>query len=149
MRRRTWHRGPVAPLAVLLLLLAGLAARGFAQGSPKPGGTLLMVHNEPTAFNPVIEWGLPQLDRLVYLGLTDYDKDGNLVPGLAQKWDISKDGLTYTFQLRRDVTWHDGKPFTSEDVKFTLERVLDPKNSSWLRPALSQINQIDAPDAQT
>ncbi len=134
---------------VALVICAGVIGSASGQGQPKPGGTLIMVHNEPTAFNPVIEWGLPQLDRMVYIGLTDYDKDGNLIPGLAEKWDVAKDGLTYTFQLRRDVTWHDGKPFTSADVKFTIEKILDPKGTSWLKPALSQIAQVDAPDPYT
>ena len=48
-------------------------------------------------------------------------------PLLAESWDVSKDGLTYTFKLKKGVKWHDGKPFTARDVAFTFYSVLDPR----------------------
>src|SRR5262245_5606097 len=82
------------------------------QGTPKPGGTIVIVHLLPQQINPLLDVNYP-MQRLLFLGLTDYNEQGNLVPGLASRWDVSKDGLTYTFALRRDVKWHDGRPFTS------------------------------------
>jgi peptide/nickel transport system substrate-binding protein len=53
----------------------------------------------------------------------------NLVPELAERWDIAKDGLSITFYLRKGVTWHDGKPFTADDVVYSLDKMADPKRS--------------------
>lgn len=62
-------------------------------------------------------------------GLVDWDDNGKPIPGIAKKWDISSDGLTYTFHLRDDVKFSDGKPLTAEDVKFSLQLVFDPSFS--------------------
>ena len=70
-------------------------------------------------------------------------------PGLATEWEISEDGLTYTFTLREGVTFHDGSDFDSEDVKFSLDRAMNinhPDSASFL---LSGISSIEAPDPQT
>jgi peptide/nickel transport system substrate-binding protein len=136
----------VAAVIILVALGSGLAG---AQGQPKPGGTLVAAQYEPQWWNPLLEAGAPFVNRLIYIGLTDYDKDGNVVPGLAQSWTISRDGLTYTFPLRRDVKWQDGKPFTAADVKFTYEKILDPKTSSWLRAFFDAVTQVDTPDDYT
>jgi peptide/nickel transport system substrate-binding protein len=68
---------------------------------------------------------------------------------LAEKWSVSNDKLTYTFSLRKDVKWHDGQPFTSADVKFTFERILDPEVGSWLRGFFENVSQVETPDAHT
>ena len=60
----------------------------------------------------------------IYDGLVDYDNDGKMVPMLAESVDVSSDGKTITFNLRKGVTWHDGEAFTSEDVQFTIMDVL-------------------------
>jgi len=84
---------------------------------------------EPTQLNPVVatdgisyiaEW--PLFDSLVEL-----DQTLNVRPLLAESWDVSKDGLVYTFKLRQGVKWHDGAPFTARDVAFTFYAVLNPK----------------------
>ncbi|MBI3968138.1 MAG: hypothetical protein HY329_21080 [Chloroflexi bacterium] len=77
------------------------------------------------------------------------------VPDLAKEvptqanGGISADGLTYTFKLREGVKWHDGKPFTSADVKFTWERIMDPKVNVPTRQGFDQIQSIETPDAST
>ena len=139
-------RTVVAAALILVALGSGIAG---AQGPPKPGGTLVVAQYEPGWWNPLLEAGAPFVNRLVYIGLTDYDKDGNVAPGLAESWTISKDGLVYTFVLRRDVKWHDGKPFTAADVKFTYEKILDPKSGSWLRGFFDPVTQVDTPDDYT
>ena len=60
----------------------------------------------------------------VYEGLFDYDNDGKMIPILAESYEMSGDGKTVTFNLRKGVKWHDGKPFTSADVQFTVMDVL-------------------------
>jgi peptide/nickel transport system substrate-binding protein len=109
---------------VVLLTLAG----------PRPGlgaGRDLVVGlgGDATSLNPVVatdgisytvEW--PIFDSLLEL-----DASLNVKPLLAESWEASRDGLTYTFKLKKGVTWHDGKPFTARDVAFTFYSVLDPK----------------------
>lgn len=72
------------------------------------------------------------VDRLIFSGLTRYDALGNLTPDLATKWEVSKDGKTYTFHLRKNVKWHDGVPFTSTDVAFTIAAIQNPDSRSPL-----------------
>ncbi len=64
---------------------------------------------------------------LVFNGLVKYDRDIELVSDLAESWEILDDGLTIVFHLRRDVSWHDGVPFTAEDVEFTYQQLIDPE----------------------
>jgi len=63
---------------------------------------------------------------MIYNGLVKYDKDLNIVGDLARSWDISEDGLVITFHLRKGVKWHDGHPFTADDVLFTYQVTIDP-----------------------
>ncbi|MFH2012719.1 MAG: peptide-binding protein [Pseudomonadota bacterium] len=63
---------------------------------------------------------------LIFNGLVKYDKDLNFVGDLAESWDISEDGLTITFHLRKDVRWHDGAPFTANDVMFGYKTIINP-----------------------
>src|SRR5687768_12298223 len=82
--------------------------------------------SDPGIMNPVAEVAWLQIQRMCFNGLIDYDEQANIVPGLATSWEISPDGMTYTFHLHPNVKWHDGKALTSEDVKFTYEKILDP-----------------------
>jgi peptide/nickel transport system substrate-binding protein len=66
------------------------------------------------------------LSALIFSGLTRLCPDGTVQPDLAESWDVSGDGLTYTFHLRQHVTWHDGEPFTADDVIFTYDALRDP-----------------------
>jgi peptide/nickel transport system substrate-binding protein len=84
----------------------------------------------------------------VYEGLFDYDNDGKMVPMLAESYEMSADGKTVTFKLRKNVRWHDGKPFTSADVKFTILEVLKkvhPRGPNSFR----EVSRIDTPDDHT
>src|SRR5690554_4602191 len=92
------------------------------------GGTLrLALASAPPTFNyygdlsnDIKLFAQQIFDTLVEFDLETYE----LVPGLATSWDISDDGLTYTFHLREGVTWHDGTPFTAADVEFTLNQIV-------------------------
>jgi peptide/nickel transport system substrate-binding protein len=78
--------------------------------------------------NPVLatDSASGDINNLVYGGLVKYDKNIKLVGDLAERWEISPDNLTITFHLRPNVVWHDGAPFTADDVKFTYDRLVDP-----------------------
>ena len=86
---------------------------------------------------------------LIYNGLTEPDYDTNLVPALASAWETSKDGLTWTWHIRRDVTFHNGRQMTGADIKANLERVLNPRTGSVIRGELSIIDKIDLLDDYT
>ncbi|MGJ8616284.1 MAG: ABC transporter substrate-binding protein [Sulfitobacter sp.] len=82
----------------------------------------------------------------VFEGLTRFMGDGSVVPGLAESWEISDDGLTYTFKLHDGVTFHDGTTMDAEDVKFSLDRIgaEDSANAQKaLYAAISEVNVID------
>ena len=82
----------------------------------------------------------------VFEGLTRFDSAGAVIPGLAKSWEISEDGLTYTFTLNEGVTFHDGSSMDAEDVKFSLDRIgaEDSANAQKaLYAAISEVNVID------
>jgi len=87
----------------------------------------------------------------LYNGLVKYDqKTNNIVPDLASSWEISADGTVYVFKLKSGVTFHKGfGPLTSDDVKFSFERVLDPKGGSAYRGQFAAIKSIETPDPLT
>lgn len=86
------------------------------------------------------------ITKLVFSGLLKYDKDLNLVPDLATEYQISEDQKTYTFTLKQNVKWHDGTPFTADDVIFSVQSILDPDFKSPLLPSFRgvEINKVDA-----
>ena len=85
----------------------------------------------------------------VFNGLVRYDKDLKLEGDLAESWDVSPDGKKITFRLRKGVTWHDGAPFTSEDVLFTYRKMIDPKTPTAYGEDFKQVKRASAPDPHT
>lgn len=83
--------------------------------------------------------------KLMYSGLTKYDNNRVITPDLAEKYELSSDGKTYTFYLRKDVKWQDGEPFTASDVAFTIARIQDPATKSPLYLSFRdvKINKVD------
>ncbi len=86
---------------------------------------------------------------LIYNGLIKYDKNLKIVGDLAESYQVSPDGLTITFKLRRNVTWHDGKPFTSRDVLYTYRVIIDPKTPTAYSEDFKQVAAVTAADAHT
>jgi len=121
---------------LLTLLLSSVAAVNAGSNAdmrelpPKYGGTIIIgILTDVTHLNPAIStsYYIDTVSGQIYNSLMEYDyKTLEPVPELAKSWDISEDGLTYTFHLEEDVYWHDGEPFTSEDVKFTFEEITIP-----------------------
>ena len=85
-----------------------------------------------------------QVLSLVYQGLVDFDRDLKIKPVLAESWKVSPDGRQWTFTLRKGVKFHNGRALTASDVKFSLERILDPKTAARGRGALSIIESVQA-----
>jgi peptide/nickel transport system substrate-binding protein len=86
---------------------------------------------------------------LVYNGLVKYNGQLMLVGDLAEGWEISPDGLTITFKLRKGVKWHDGAPFTAQDVLFTYQVMVDPKTPTAYSGDYLQVKKAEAPDDYT
>ena len=85
----------------------------------------------------------------VFEGLTRFMGDGSVVPGLAESWEISEDGQTYTFKLREGVTFHDGSTMDAEDVKFTLDRINAEDSANAQKALYSAISEVNVIDPQT
>lgn len=85
----------------------------------------------------------------VFEGLTRFMSDGAVVPGLAKSWDISADGLSYTFNLQTGVTFHDGTTMDAEDVKFSLDRARAEDSTNAQKGLFANIAAVDVVDAAT
>ena len=111
----------------------------------------------PTILNPHLATGAKDADasRIFYEGLVSFDPDGNLVPNLTaeiptvENGGVARDGLSVVVELKKGVQWHDGKPFTSDDVVFTWEYVMDPATAATTGGAYRDIARIDKLDAHT
>jgi peptide/nickel transport system substrate-binding protein len=90
-----------------------------------------------------------EVGGLIYDGLVKTDKDLNLAPAMAQSWMYSRDCLDLTFKLRQDIKWHDGYPFTSADVLFTYQAMINPKTPAPFKEGFLLVKSVDAPDAYT
>ena len=124
-----------AAMISLLILLRALDER-YADISPLAGGTFREgVVGSPRFINPLLALSDTDHDlvNLVYAGLMRHDGAGGFEPELAESYEISPDGLTYTFRLRENLVWHDSKPLTVEDILFTIERARNPAIRSHLR----------------
>jgi len=121
-----------------------------AEEGPKYGGTLnVAFQNEWAGLDPhtVSSYSSYQILNNVLEGLTFYDDELNLIPWLAESWEQSEDGLTWTFKLREGVKFHNGREMTAEDVKWSFERLIDPEtgsgNAARVGPPETKIEVID------
>ena len=91
---------------------------------------------QPQHINPLLSASNDidsDLTEIIYNGLLKYDEQGNLVPDLAENYEINEDKTTYTFHLKKNIVWHDGTPFNAYDVIFTFNLITDPAYKSPLR----------------
>ncbi|HXG15602.1 MAG TPA: ABC transporter substrate-binding protein [Calidithermus sp.] len=136
-------------IVTLALLAVGGAAA--AQDQPVRGGTVVQaISADPPTLNPGLTTDTQAWSVMgkLFNGLTYLDSEYRSHPDLAESWEVSKDGLTYTFRLRRGVRWHDGRPFTSADVRFTYLEVL-PRYHPTGRLGYAAVAAIDTPDPFT
>lgn len=115
-------------VALIIVLAFTLSSCGKAK-TVYDGNTLVYGSGDYTAINPALyEHG--EINLLLFAGLTAHDEENNVVPGLAESWNFDEATNTYSFTLRDGLTFHDGEALTAEDVKFTLEAIMDPDNGS-------------------
>ncbi|MBS7703769.1 ABC transporter substrate-binding protein [Chelatococcus asaccharovorans] len=147
LSRRQFHQMLLATSAASVLLPE--VARP-ASDQPVFGGTLNWVFfPEPSAIIAInTSSGTGQtIGTKINEGLFTYDYDLNPKPVLATNWTISPDGLTYTFRLRANVKWHDGKPFTSDDVAFSILRLREAHPRG--RATFANVVRVETPDPLT
>ncbi|MCF6341511.1 MAG: ABC transporter substrate-binding protein [Bacteroidales bacterium] len=139
--------GSFAVIAAALLLATSLTPAMAAQTDITVGMVLEPPNLDPTA------GAAAAIDEVVYAnvfeGLTRFNSSGEVIPALAQSWDISEDGLVYTFNLPSGVTFHDGTTFDAEDVKFSLDRARAEDSTNAKKNIFEGIDTVEALDANT
>jgi peptide/nickel transport system substrate-binding protein len=139
--------------ALLIALVAlGLACRPSAASTARPtpaGEFRVLVPSRPLTLNPNLQFDEIAIvvGRNVFSQLLSLNEAGRLIPELAHSWSISDDGLTYTFHLREGVRWHDGLPFSSADVRWTLDTAA--RDGFFGKDALAPVAAITTPDPLT
>lgn len=110
--------------------------------------TLVYASGDYTRINPAMdEHG--EINLLLFDGLTAHNGENEVVPALAKSWEFDEASCTYTFHLEEGVRWHDGEPFTAEDVKFTVEAIMNPENGSENAPNYEDVEEIKVVDETT
>jgi len=138
-----------AILFVSSLTLVWKVNEFFVVPIPTSGGTLTEgVVGYPRFINPLLSYtdGGRDLSALIYSGLLKATPEGDLVPDLAKEYSVSDDKLTYTFTLKDDIYFHDGKPVTTDDIEFTIKKATDPSLKSpervkWEGVTVKKIDQ--------
>ncbi len=127
------------------LLLVALLPLGLAQE------LTLAASAQPDTLDPQATAATSsfQTSKSLYDTLVEVNPSGEIVPALAESWEVSEDGLSLSFTLREGVTFHDGTPFDSADVQTTLERITAEETASPKASEFEAIAGIDAPDPQT
>ena len=136
-------------LAALAATVAAGAATAVAADTPKKGGTLVLVSSQvPRHFNPAVQSGIATMapGAHIFATLVRADADWKIHPYLAKSWTTSADGKSVTFKLRTDAKFHDGKPITSADVKFSIET---QKANHPFKTSLGAVTGVETPDAHT
>jgi len=144
-------------LFLCLFLAGGCAKKTVRDSSEEAGafsyGDALVTPSIADAIqlNPVLcaDSSSGDIVGLLFNGLVKYDKDIKLTGDLAQSWKVTEGGLVITFYLRKGVRWHDGREFTSEDVKFTYERLIDPKVKTPFSSDFERVKSLETPDKYT
>lgn len=149
--------------ALLVLFVSGCGQRerpvlpAFKQEAQRNAIVVLGGLQEPDTLNPLLSdlASTHDVGRLLFSGLLVQDEQGRSQPDLAsvvptvQNGGISRDGLTVTYRLRNNVTWHDGVPFTAEDVRFTWQLISQGKVHPYWREMYSRVATVEAPDKYT
>jgi peptide/nickel transport system substrate-binding protein len=141
--RRSLALSLAASMSIISVPAATLAQDG---GS---GGTLVAaISAEPDQLDPHVTSAYVSFQVLenVFDTLVEPDENLEMVPALAESWEISDDGLTYTFDLRDGVTWHDGTPLTANDVVYSYGRIRDSASNGW---RFGTLTDVTAPDDDT
>jgi ABC-type transport system substrate-binding protein len=139
----------VAALFGAILLASGTA---IAADQPKRGGTLRVSYGNEIAhldFHTAPGYEMMWVAMNVGCGLVNITPDGKFVGDAAESWQLSSDGLLYTFKLKKNVLFHDGTPVDAAAVKFSIERLMDPATGSGMRSFYGAVHSIEVIDPLT
>ena len=141
-----------AALVLLAVLLPLLPATGWAQPAPGGGALTVQLTSEAPGLDLTATPASATAAVVFYNiqeALVKVDQQGKLVPWLAEGWRTAADNLSYTFVLKKGVRFHNGRPFTAEDVKFVLDRARNPETRHPHVKQYEDIATIDVKDPQT
>ncbi len=155
-------RNVLVVLIVAVMLIPAFQAAGVIPDSltpaaaqapgPRYGGTLRIgMQTDPVGLDPHLSTATASKNMLehIYDTLVFVSPDGRFIPGLAESWGTSADGLTWTFSLRRNVKFHNGRPMVAEDVVYSINRIRDPRTRSPWAGNYAEVDTITAPDPHT
>ena len=139
--------------ALALTMSMAVTAMPFGVSAEETDKTVVRINmeSEPDHLDPWLSAAsdTEAVFHNVFEGLVLFDETGALIPGLAESWDISDDGLTYTFHLRDDVTFHNGKAFSAEDVVYTYESLSGLGGEEALSSKFKNLTSVEAVDDYT
>ena len=153
MKRREFLKTAGAVTGGFLVLGQIPTFSAFAQSkTPKRGGTLIWGHSETTQNMDIHQTGTASTLRFmtnIHETIVKADKNFNMVPGLAERFEVSSDGLTYTFVMRKNVKFHNGKTLSANDVKYSFERIMNPDTGATNREVFNNVKAIAVVDEHT
>lgn len=124
----------------------------IAQDAPRRGGTLQVgLAEDPPELDPHLSASNAARSVMhnIFATLVEIDEKLRIVPGIASSWNVSQDGLTYTFHLRDDVIFHDGTALDAKAVKYNFDRILDPKFGSPRASEIAYVKEVKVDDNYT
>jgi peptide/nickel transport system substrate-binding protein len=149
---RAFHR-PLGLLLVLGVIASIAVAPSVSQPqTPKRGGTLRVAYGNEISgldFHTTPGYEMIWVATNVGCGLLSLAPDGKFVPDAAESWQISTDGLLYTFKLRKNVLFHDGTRLDAAAVKTNIDHIMDPKTGSSVRPFYQAVHSVEVVDPST
>ena len=150
--RVSTHHSVGARNTVPLLFFIWIFSLGGCAPSKAPGDPpfVVAIESAPTQFDPrfATDAYSERIGQLLFSRLIRTDPAGRMIPDLAERWEV-EEGTRYTFYLKKQVRFHDGRPLTAEDVRYTYESMLDPALASPHRKGYEIIDRIETPDLFT
>lgn len=138
---------------ILTMIAAAALAAGATSAMAQPKGTFRQAHEvgfgDASSLDPASRGRVFQVTEKIMSRLVRPGLDGKPAPDLAASWSANAGATEWTFRLRPNVRFHDGRPLTSADVVYTLKRIQDPKTDSPVRPTIAMISAMEAVDALT
>jgi peptide/nickel transport system substrate-binding protein len=146
--RFSWKltHAPITRLSILFLLLLSVFVSGCSS-RPDPNTLVMVIEFSPTNLDPRVGTDAQSefIDELLFDSLVRKDQNFNLVPGVAERWE-TPDPRTYIFHLRRGIRFHDGRPLTAKDVKWTLDTMRDGSLLTIKGATYNLVDRVEAPD---
>jgi peptide/nickel transport system substrate-binding protein len=139
-------------LSLILIFTSCTNSSKNTENSNENGDAFIVASLSDAAYlNPILasDVGSASINNMIFNGLVKYDKDLKIVGDLAESFEIKDNGLVLIFHLRKNVTWHDGKPFTASDVEFTYQTLINPQTKTPYSSMFLLVKEFIVIDAYT